>query len=290
MEHLDPEAVAALELTKDERIEFLRRDHYMDYDAGEAILRELQDAMAYPKSVRMPCRALIGDSKNGKTTLQKELVARNPTVIDDAGYPIVPVVLVEMPAEPDEGRFWSEVLKSLLVPHRSDARPEKLEPMAVESLIERRPKIILLDEFHNILYGTGREQRAFLGVIKRFSNTVPAALVACGLREIVSVLSTDPQFVTRFQRLLIPLWTPDLNFVRLLNSFERMMPLPKPSKLNSPEKALAIYDGSDKTIGNVKTIIQTAAVTAINNDDEMITFENLRSTVAELLERSLQPT
>lgn len=89
--------------------------------AYDHILRDLQDLVAFPRSLKPECRAVIADSDNGKTTLTRQFIANNPIVLDEAGYPITKVLWVETPASADERRLYSAILSALNVTHRPDA-------------------------------------------------------------------------------------------------------------------------------------------------------------------------
>lgn len=285
--HLSPAAAAVLSRPVEERIEFLRRDHFIQYAAADKALAELQDLLAYPKSLRMPCRALIGQSQNGKTTLQREFLRRNPTMLDAAQYPVVPVIWFDTPTGADEGRFLSSLLTAMTVPHRPDAAPEKLEPQVLSCLAERRTRAIVADEFHNMLHASPAGQRSFMAVIKRFVNTTQIPLIASGTSDVLRALATDSQFVSRFLKLSLPTWGPDRAFLELLVGFERTLPLAKPSQLHSAAFADLIYKRSRKVIGSVKDIVQEAAVRSLRAGNERITYELLQDTVKDLETRSL---
>lgn len=110
-----------LEASLPEKLEFVRSNHLFGYPAYDHILRDLQDLVAFPRSLKPECRAVIADSDNGKTTLTRQFIANNPIVLDEAGYPITKVLWVETPASADERRLYSAILSALNVTHRPDA-------------------------------------------------------------------------------------------------------------------------------------------------------------------------
>jgi hypothetical protein len=58
--------------------------------------------------------------------------------------------------------------------------------------------------------------------------------------------------------------------LRLLASFERLLPLRKPSALAESALAERIYALSEGTIGEISAVITTAAVEAIRSGEERI--------------------
>lgn len=285
--HLHPDARAVLQFSLEERLEFVRRDRFIEYSAAEAILRDLADVVTYPRVQRPPCRAVIADSDNGKTSLTSELIKRNPVVLDATGNPITKVVWAECPPAPDEGRLFSAILTALDVNHRQDAPPERLEAIVSHELVAHRTSTLVIDELHAMLNGTARNQRLFMAALKRLSNTRNISIVCSGTQEVTRALATDSQFMTRFQKLALPKWQANADFQRLLASFEMFIPLPKPSGLSQGKLVQLIYMKSARTIGSVRTIVRTAAEKALRNGDDRITYALLDKAIAELMERLL---
>ena len=286
-DHLNNEAKALLQAPLDERLNHVRQLHYIEYPAAENSLRELQDLANYPLTTRPPCRALIADSNNGKTTLTREFMRRNPTTLDAAGYPHSPVVWMEAPPEPDEGRFFSAMLTSLSVTHRADAKRERLQVMADEELINRRVKLLVIDEFHTMLNGTSRQQKEYMSCVKRFVNVRQLSLVVAGTVDVTRALATDMQFVTRFQKIALPRWSANQEFLQLLTSFESTLPFPKPSKLAGEEIAYLIFQNCQNTIGGVRDIVTESSEVALKEGEERITYKLLKDVCEKLGKRRL---
>lgn len=235
----------------------------------------------------MPCRALIGDSQNGKTTLLREFARKHPAMVDAANREIIPVLYVEMPPEPDEGRFWSAILQSMMIVHNPAAAVEKLEAQAISKLIDLQVRVIIIDEFHNMLHGPAKDQRQFLVVVKSLTNRLQLPLIVGGTVDVARALATDPQFLSRFEKLNLPKWKLTVEFRRLLVTFQSLLPLAKPSELGSKEKTIAIFNAARGTIGGVKHILVKAAVAAIKDGEEEITYAGLIAVIEELAERSM---
>ena len=90
------------------------------------------------------------------------------------------VLAVEMPAAPTERRFYGQLLLALNAPYRPGDRLAAVEFMALTLLRQVSPKMIVVDEVHNLLAGSAREQRASLNLLKFLSNQVPCSIVALG--------------------------------------------------------------------------------------------------------------
>ena len=68
----------------------------------------------------------------------------------------------------------------------------------------------------------------------------------------------------------MPLWKNDDDFLRLLVSFERLLPLKKPSDLITPQIANKLFLLSEGYLGEVSQILVEAAVLAIEKGTEKI--------------------
>jgi hypothetical protein len=275
-ENLSANAAALLEASLPEKLEFLRRDHHVDYPASDYVLRELQDLVDRPRSTKPECRAVISDSDNGKTTLTKHFLRKNPIVLDEANYPIAKVLWVETPPSADEGRLYSAILTGLSVAHRADAPPERLEALVHQETAVQQTSILVLDELHAMLNSPARMQKQFMASLKRLSNMRQLSIIACGTSDVTRALAIDPQFVNRFLRLSLPLWSANEDFLSLVAAFESLIPLPKPSNLTAPEMALEIYKGCNGTIGSIWKLISRAAQIALKNGHDRIKYETLK--------------
>jgi hypothetical protein len=100
--------------------------------------------------------------------------------------------------------------------------------------------------------------------------------VLCGTKDAVRILHTDPQHASRFDVAELPVWRNDKEFKRLLGSFEKTLPLKKPSNLIEKEKADLIYSISDGNLGNVKRLIIECAIDAIKSGEETITIDAIK--------------
>lgn len=276
--HLAEDAAQMLEASLPEKIAFIRSPHLFSYPAFEHILRDLQDLVRFPRTVKPECRAVIADSDNGKTTLTRKFLENNPIVLDEAGYPVCKVLWVETPSSADERRLYSSILEALSITHRPDAPPARLELMVQQELASQQTSVLVLDELHAMLNSPARQQKQFMAALKRLSNMRSLSIVACGTVDVSRALAIDSQFVSRFSRLALPRWQANETFLQLLASFETKMPFPQPSNLKSAEKAAAIFMNSDGTIGSVQKITMRAAENALKVGSSSITFKILEDT------------
>nr|WP_299245557.1 TniB family NTP-binding protein [uncultured Halomonas sp.] len=268
--HLNPDIIETLSWTTDDRVHFAQETQWITYPRAKEVLLRLDDMLAHPRVSRMPNTLLVGESGNGKSTLIDRFRERHPVKIKPSGDPIAPVIVMEMPSEPNEGRFWTELLLSLKIAHRDTDPVQRKENQAISILTYVQARMLVIDEIHNVLHGSAKQQRHFLGMLKRLSNKLQLPLVAVGTRDAILALHTDTQLSSRFEPLALPRWQLDTSFLRLLASFECRLPLAEPSQLASKEIAIKLHGMSGGTIGGVATILKRATVKAIREGHERI--------------------
>lgn len=276
--HLHTKTATYLDADTEERIWHIRSPHWIGYPQAGHILDKLEDLLVYPKIHRMPNLLIVGDTNNGKTMLAHRFLRKHPADPNlDGDSVLVPVLLVQAPPVPDEGRFYNTILDAIFAPYKSHDRIDKKQTQVIHLLKRMQTRMLIIDEIHHILAGSMNRQRAFLNVIKYLGNDLQISIVGIGTKEAFRALQTDPQLSNRFEPAILPRWNLDRNFLRLLVSFERMIPLKRPSELQTRELAVRLYNMSEGYIGELSRILTEAAVTAVQNETEQINHEVLDS-------------
>lgn len=290
LDHLRGAAREAALLTPQERIKFILKDRWIGYVAAKHILSEVQDLVNHPRNLRMPCRLVVGDPDNGKTMLLQECMKRHPETVSEADETRLPVLVFETPSDADEGRLYSAILTALRIAHRPDAPPERLLEKVIDGVESLDVRVLMADEFHNILHGSPASQRQLLASLKSLLNLLRRPLVAAGTRDAVRALATDPQFVTRFEQLVLPRWSVNMEARRLLASLEQMMPLAEPSNLAGKELGETIILGGGGAIGGIVKLAKKSAIAAIGLGTERVTRAIVDETLAEIRSRTVDAT
>lgn len=275
-DHLNQAAKDALELSTEDRITRILTDRWIGYSQAKEVLASMEDLLSHPRNNRMPSMLIVGDSNNGKTMLAKRFCQLHPAQDNPAGEGVlVPVMYIQAPPVPDEGRFYNAILDSLFAPYKPSERVDKKQFQVLKLLRYAQLKVLVVDEVHNILAGSMNRQRTFLNVLKYLSNELQISIVGFGTKDAFRALQTDPQMANRFKPLVLPRWEFNNEFLRLLASFEKMLPLKKPSTLHSEALASKLYAMSEGYIGELSKVLTGAAVYAVKSGKEHITFDVL---------------
>lgn len=277
-EHLDESAREALGFSIEKRIEFVRRDRWIGYDLALEIIDMMNDLLTHPKTHRMPCMLLASDTNNGKTTIINRFQSKHPAHDNPDGDAIIlPVLVVQAPPVPDEGRFYDEILRKLGAPFKEKDKPGKKQ-FQIMTIFERLKVLMLvIDEIHDILAGGRVHQRNFRNAIKHLSNKLRMPIVGAGTHEAFNALQSDPQLANRFKPVILPRWKindqmkPEHDpYLQLLSSFEKRLPLPEPSILAQPQIALKILSMSEGLIGEIAEVLKLATIKAIKEKKKRI--------------------
>lgn len=260
-----------LNYTKEERLNSIKKSKWIGYTQAKSILNRLDDLISYPINHRMPNILLVGDSNNGKTALLNKFIKSHCSYVqDETNKLIVPTLLIQAPPEPDERRFYNSILESLFAPYTSSEKIEMKQQRVIHLLKKVELRLLIIDEIHHVLAGNMSKQRSFLNVIKFLSNELKISMVCSGTREAFNAIQTDPQLANRFEPKVLKKWRNDEEFLRLLASFEKLIPLQNPSMLIEPSISTKILAMSEGLIGEISKILELSSILAIESGIEKI--------------------
>lgn len=269
--HLLQKAAGYLARPDPERIAYIRSPRWIGYPRAQGIIDHLEKLLTYPKSHRMPNLLIVGDTNNGKTMLVQRFCGQHkPQDNPEREAAVVPVLYMQAPPVPDEGRFYNAILELLFAPYKPGDRADRKQFQAIKLLRAVGLKMLVIDEIHHILAGTMTKQKAFLNVIKYLGNELEVPIVGVGTRDAFRAIQTDLQLSNRFDHALLPRWSNDEEFLRLLATFERAIPLQHPSDLIDGALADKIYSMSEGYLGEISRLLVDAAVAAVETKQERI--------------------
>jgi len=276
-DHLTEDARSLLELSDEARILELHGYRWIGYPRAKDILIRLDQLLNRPRVQRMRNLLIVGHTNNGKSEILKRFLTLHPANDNAAGENIiVPVMMVQAPPTPDEGRLYDEILNKLGAPfRRKDPPGQKLHQIA--TLFDRiKTRTFIIDDLHNVLAGNSAAQRKFCNVIRYIGNELQISIAAAGIDEAFNVLQSDDQLANRFDSVVLPKWKNDDDYLKLLGSFERVLPLRKRSDLAQDDIAMKLLSMSEGLIGELSTILNEAAELAIKEKKERIDLALLK--------------
>lgn len=271
---------------KNNRIDQILKNRWINYPKANQIFKSLEMLLRFQKSDRMQNILIMAESNNGKTTLARRFVNAHPPYFEtieeeNSKLPIEivvrPVIMVQCPHIPHEKSLYYSILDQLNLPYRKSTRPEYLRQTVINAMKDMKVQIMFLDEIHHILSGTANKQREFLNLIKYISNEAQVSIVALGTTEASFALKAERQLDTRFDKIIIPKWKYDDDFLRLLATIEKILPLEHQSDLTDDLLSSKIYQMSHGILGEVLKILKLAAINSIETGEEKISKKSLES-------------
>jgi hypothetical protein len=225
----------------------------------------------------MPSIAIYGDSGMGKTMIMKRFRDEHPPSFNPVtGTLRTPVLAMEMTSRPGERRFYAELLTLLGAPQRPRADIAEMEQAALRIMEAIGVQVLVIDEVHNILAGTYREQRIVLNTLRFLSNRLQISLVCFGVNEAREAISGDVQLARRFEQFTLGRWAANEQFETLIASILRNTPLRQPSVL-TPKSLRRILQITKGVTANIFHVINSLAVDAIQDCREQITDETVEN-------------
>jgi replication-associated recombination protein RarA len=275
-EHLAHQCRSSAKLDADERIRLALTERWIGYPKASFALNRLRHLIDYPARDRMPCLLLYGATGMGKTKILKMFIRSHPvSVTSQTGPSSIPIVLVQMPPEPDEKSFYLELLHAMNATSQFGHTTGQLRHMVRDLLSFSKTRMLMVDEVHSLLAGTYRQQRILLNTLRFLANALQIPMVCAGTAEAKRALLTDQQLADRFEALELSPWINDENFARLLASFQALLPLRKCSALVTAEVRREILLRTDGITVRVVKLIESLAVDAILSGRERIDLESL---------------
>lgn len=260
-----------------ERIKEILSNKWIGYSKANEILEKLEDLLRHPKIHRMPNILITGETNNGKTTIVEQFLKNHPNTNDPYDDTIqVPVVKIEMPPEANQDSIYISILRELFVPFQINAKKEEKASQVIGIMRRLQVRMLIIDEMNNLLDNTVLKQAQVLNTIKYLGNKLQIPIVAVGTKEAHRAILSDSQLSNRFKPYELKRWSLNIEYRKLLKSFEKLIGLKSTSHLDQRDIAIEIMNMSEGWIGEVSEIIKSAAIAAIKNKNEKITVELLR--------------
>jgi len=266
----DVRPIAALDA--EARIAHIRAERWVQHAAAERVLGYLHEALGQPPRERMENILLVGESGMGKTMLVRKFERQTAVAFDDrAGVQRRPVVVMLMPHQPTEARFFDQLLMALNAPSAGYfMRGFPLQEPAVRLLRELGTRVVVVDELNSLLAGTPRQQRAFLQLLRFLSNELRLAFIGVGVPEARHALLSDGQLRSRFTDIELPPWSLGEDLRDFVTRMSWSLPLREPSPVDSPKLRRLLVDRTGGITLGICKAFERAAIKAIHDGREKI--------------------
>lgn len=264
LSHLSPSIQSMAHLDDDARRRAILSDRWIGYPLAGETLARIEALMRRPRITRMRSLLVHGASGMGKTLIRHKLERDHAGgfAVGEAGVKR-PLIGLQLPARPDERRFFAHLLDALGAPARPRDTLDQIEISAIRLLRHLAPAALLLDEFQHIGAASARDTQALLNLIKFLSNDLATPVIAFGTDAALHVIKSDVQIDSRFYKHPMPVWRDTAPFADLVASIIAAMPLRKPTDVTDRQLIRAVLAHSDGITGEVFHLLGSAALTAV---------------------------
>jgi hypothetical protein len=267
--HLSDAARRALAFDDAHRIALIDRDLWIGYGRARDAHARLERILRSERRMRPDNLLIVGASNNGKTAIARRFLARHTAAENpDAERSIIETVLIQAPNGPKIPQLLGSVLAAL--GREPGPRPTlaRLRTEVHGAMRDAGSRLLLIDDLHNI---RGSGVGGMLVELREIGSITGVSIAAFATKEIAHVFRLDEQLANRFELLTLPRWQfDDLEYAQLLATFERHLPLRRPSNLTDPDLARRILTLAGGLIGGIAAILRQAAVAAIESGHEQI--------------------
>ena len=284
--HLDPTVAQVACRADTARLKFLQEDRFIPYGAADAVLKELNEVLTWPNTVRPPCRLLVAHSDMGKSTIFSRFCAQHPASDNIGGEAAhVPVMKMQFPESGSDG-VYGEIIRKLNAETTANPSSRALRSQALHLLNAVGNRVLIIDEIANVIVKDIKRQTIAMNAIKFITNEMERPVVLGVTREAFTLVIADKHLKSRFEPLFLPRFKDVIDeegkseYREFLYGFEVALPLKKPSNL-AQDNALAheIMVRTFGVTGAISRLLVKSAVAAIESGEERITLDIIKSVV-----------
>jgi hypothetical protein len=267
--HLDQATQPLLQLDDAGRIACIDQDLWIGYGLAREAHQRLERLLRSQRRSRPDNLLLIGASNNGKTAIAKRFLSRH-SVSENPASEIahIPVALILAPNGPRIPPFLRTILHAIGRDPLPRTPVADLREAVYEGVQDVGMRLLLIDDLHN-LRGHGVDN--ILVELRNLGSATGVSLGCFATKEIAYVLRRDEQMANRFELMTLPRWRrEDVEYGKLLATFEQYLPLRKRSNLTESDLAERIMVQAEGLIGAIAGVLRQAAVEAIRTGYERI--------------------
>ncbi len=265
--HLAASVHSQAELGKQERIAIIRGDLVVRYPAITHMLSYTRWLLDAPPRTRTTGMLVTGPVGAGKTTFAR-LIQR--TYARRSGADAVPIISISLTGARHARTVYGRILEALNGPVKTSHRTSDREATVVRLLKAVHCRALIVDEVQDVLAGSVQEQRSALDAIKFLMNELQLPILAFGVTAAAEAFRSDMHLDARFKRFELATWEVGSSFANFLRSIVRLLPLRKPSRLDTETAMNFLAKHSGGSLDGIMTLIRHAAVHAVLSGEELI--------------------
>ncbi|MDD1015901.1 TniB family NTP-binding protein [Pseudomonas rubra] len=259
----------------EERIRNIHKDVWIECPQAGRIINSIIALSQVPKRTTAPCMLVYGDGGSGKTAIVNQFKKMNRGL----GSPFAFLSLAE---NPNNLNYKQLILESLGVPMRLAEKRGMLSQEVAGFIQSREIRVLVIDEFHDLLLVPRNEQLKNLSLQKGLSgDPFNLSVIGFGTRAAKNALSSDVQLNRRYHTVELKPWGINHDFRNFLATLEKKVSLKNDSLLYQEDMVRLIHYHSKGLMDNVLRIVKSAAIYAVITGEERITKELIEKAVLD---------
>ena len=275
LEHLRAASAEVARQDDERRIEYIRSDHWVGYTRARNAVKRIEELIKWPRKVRPPNLLIIAPTHRGKSMIFRYIIrAHQPQPGRDAqSMAVVSMLMSEIPTVRE---FYKQIIVATHGVVRQRASSSELRSVAFQILRSVGARILMIDELHNVLPANGKERQVILNALRAVGNELQIPIVGAGTKDAYLAIRSDPQLENRFEPLLLPRWVADDETRSFISSYTRVLPLRKPSSIDSTPVVKYLLENSDGNVGELIDFLNRGAQLAIESGEECLNYDLLK--------------
>jgi hypothetical protein len=278
--HLHAYTAEIVQLSDYERMQAIDRQKWIPYTQArhiQSIMEDMYNQIRSSQGERSgPDLLILGEPANGVSSLFRTFVGE-PYADSYSGQLHWPVIRVVMPIDPTPESICSAIQNALCIPYsKQETLAYKVNLLSCHFL-NMRTRMLAIDDIQHLFALSPGKQKKVAAVLEDLHTYV--WMIWGGHWDITKGI---PSIGHQTQVEVLNKWEYNDELKRLLLSFERLLPLKKPSQISHESLAKAIVAESQGAIGPMEALLMRAAKLAIRTKSEAITLAVLQEAISEL--------
>ncbi|WP_433771386.1 TniB family NTP-binding protein [Pseudomonas putida] len=270
--HLSERARIIAKSASIDRISYIFNWMWVSNNTAEEVEAISRRMLATENTSQAPCLLVVGPTGIGKTALlnhlKKHVFSKNRAIkyFDPRHCPTYKAFLTQLAK-----------LLGISIASRNLPANSVLEDEIGRVFLLQGVKAIVIDNLHDLMRGTARDQRNILTYLRELSCAEKPILLLCfGIERVTSAIRSDEQLERRFVFFDMPVWRVGSEFTSFLSAIESELPLLNPSGLTGRSKVNFLISHSHGVTSKIIEAVKHAAIYAITTQQERITLELLK--------------
>lgn len=279
LSHINEDVRPIAGLDAASRIAYIREDYFVVHPFLDPIMSYVHFLLTSPsdrvKGLYVACKP-----NGGKSSLARDIDRKysQEASDNDEGHPTKSVIRIGLTDAANSETVFARIVKAGDGPVSGITRDSTAnQRLLQDQFAYLRTKILLLDEFSDLMYLERDELKKVLSAIKFLLVEARVVVAAFGTSEGFQAFASDEHMAARFKQFALPSkWRKDRALQILVKGLQSNLPLREPSTLLDDKTLRTLLQLGERELGNMVQLIQNAAAQAILDGQEYIDEELLR--------------